>query len=114
LKPPIDSGLDGEACVVGHFLTLVPGHAFTQELGKMLHLLAQQNRDAFRGPVIGNPHEHGEPAGTLDQRGDLRLAALAHNEVTLPESGNRAVDSLGWALADVDHVSDLSPGHCRS
>jgi hypothetical protein len=107
----VDSGLDGEVRVVGHLFSLVPGNAFAEELGKVLHLLGQEGRDALGGPVVRDSHEHGESAGTLDQGRDLRLAAFADDQISLPEAGNRAVLGLDRTLADVDHFSDLSPGH---
>ena len=79
----------------------------------MLHFLGQEDRDTLGGPVVGNPHEHGKSAGTLDQGGDLRLATLADDQISLPETGNRTVLGLDRAFADVDHVPDLSPDHGR-
>jgi hypothetical protein len=35
----VDSGFDSEFRVVGYFFALVPGNAFAQALGKVLHLL---------------------------------------------------------------------------
>ncbi|WP_322752885.1 hypothetical protein [Frankia sp. Cas3] len=53
--------------------------------GPLLHLLGQLNGDPLGGAVVGDADEHNEPAGSVDQRGDLALSALAHDEVGWPE-----------------------------
>ena len=63
-----ETGADGEFGVAGHFLTLIPGHTVTQELGQYLHFFGKQRGDAISAAIVGNPHEHGEPTSPLDRK----------------------------------------------
>src|SRR5437763_899161 len=102
------AGTDSEIGVTRHFLALVPGHAVSQEFGKCFHFASQERSDAIGAAIVGNPHEHGDPASPLDESGDLRFAAFADDEISFPETGHRTVVSFGGAFADADHVWDLS------
>jgi hypothetical protein len=77
------SGTNREFGVPGHFLTLIPSHTVPQKLRQGCHLLGQQRGDAFGVAVVGDFHEHDEPGGALDQGRDLRLVALADDEISL-------------------------------
>ena len=65
------AGPDGEFGVAGHFLALIPGQAVAHEFRQCLHFLSQERGDAIGAAIVGNSHEHGEPAGTLREGGDL-------------------------------------------
>src|SRR2546423_5002670 len=60
------AGTDSEIGVTRHFLALIPGHAVSQEFGKCFHFTSQERSDAIGAAIVGNPHEHGEPASPLD------------------------------------------------
>jgi len=107
------TGADGELGVASHLLALIPGHAVAQELRQRLHFPRQQRGHALGAAVVGNLDEHGESAGPFDEGGDLRFAALADDQISLPETGHRTIVGLGGPLADVDHVWDLSPAQGR-
>src|ERR1700752_437940 len=48
--------------------------------------------------------QHQKPGLPLDKGADGRPAGLAHQPVTLPVTGDRAVLTLGRPLADADHA----------
>jgi len=105
---------DSELGVTGHFLALIPGYAVAQELRQRLHFFSQERGHALGASVVGNSHKHGKPAGTFHQGRDLRFAAFPDDQISLPETGHRAIVSFGGTLTDVDHVWDLSPAQSRS
>jgi hypothetical protein len=59
----IDSGLDGEARVLGHLFSLVPGHTGVEEVGKGFHFLGQEEGDTLGDSVCTVP----QPMHGLDQ-----------------------------------------------
>src|ERR1700752_1158481 len=48
--------------------------------------------------------QHHKPGLPLDKGADGRPAGLAHQQVTLPVTGDCAIRNLGWPLADTDHA----------
>jgi len=80
------AGADSEIGVASHFFTLVPGDTVSQELGKGFHFPGQERGDAIGAAIVGNPHEHGEPARPLDQGRYLRLSTFSDDQITFPET----------------------------
>jgi hypothetical protein len=97
-------GVRGEPDVVGHLLALVPGQRATK-LGRQLGDLARQRRaHVLGGAAVRQVQQDDIAARPLHQRPDRRASALADQEIALPMPGNSAIRSLGWAIADQDHV----------
>ena len=108
-----DPGRDGELRVRGEFLGLVQVRLRRRNSGSVA-IFCEHDRDPIRGPVIGHPHQHHVPGLAFDQGRDLGPAALADDQVALPEPGHGPVRGLDRALADVHHPDDVPPGHRRA
>src|SRR5258708_4470647 len=110
-KVNLDAGIDGEADVLLHLPALVPSQRATQVLRQRQNLLGQADAGALRVDAGGKFEEHYESSASLDQGADGGSRS-AEQKVALPITRHRPVGSLSWALADVDHVLDLSAVAC--
>src|SRR5437879_9843078 len=108
-KVDLDAGIDGEANVLFHLPALVPSQRATQILGQGQDLLGQADAGALGVDAGGQLEEHYKASAPLDQGAD-GSGRGAEQKVALPMTRHGAVCSLGWALADVDHVLEVSGG----
>ena len=89
-----------------HLRSLVPSHR-SHELGRQRrNRLAHRGLDRGCGVIVREVQEQHEASGSLHQSTDGTAAAGAHDEVSFPMAGNRAVVDFGRTFRDHHHVGN--------
>ena len=91
-----------------HFLALIIGQA----LAHRLRFVIQDTTETFKSRGrrgIFHPHQHHQPARSLNQGSHRRLVERTFDEIPFPVPLDQLVFHLGWANMKDHHVLNLAP-----